>query len=75
VVTAEAPLLDSSLDEVLEPLEDSPKFEPVDDVVLGVGVLSVVDDPVLAEVVDAFADPLSVLVVAVRLALATRAGS
>jgi hypothetical protein len=92
VVTAEAPLLDSSLDEELEPLDASPLPEPVpelvadsvlvdappslvEDSVLVVGVLSAVEESVLFEAVDAFEEPVLVLALAVRLALATRAGS
>jgi hypothetical protein len=71
VVTAEAPLLDSSLDDDLEPLEDS----VLEVSVLVVGVLSAVEESVLVEAVEAFVDPVLVLALAARLALATRAGS
>jgi hypothetical protein len=69
VVTAEAPLLDSSLDEVLASLADS--LLPAD------CVPELVADSVLVEAVDAVEEPVLVCVpaLAVRLALATRAGS
>jgi hypothetical protein len=85
VVTADAPLLDSSLDEELEPVEDSvlasdsvavdPLSSLVEVSVLVVGVLSAVEESVLVEAVDAFEEPVLVLALAARLALATSAGS
>ena len=68
MVTAEGLLLDSSVLVVGVLLV-------VEEPVLVVGVLSAVEEAVLVEAVEAFDEPVLVLVLAVRLEFATRAGS
>jgi hypothetical protein len=84
VVTAAAPLLDSSPEEEVDPLEDSLELESgpevVEDSVLVDGVLAVFADSLAGEEPDVsdaldLSPLLSVVVAAARLELATRAGS